>query len=202
MDTDHPVGKATDFELEKLFNSITDIISVHDRNFRIVRANKSFFSFIGKSQEDLLGKHCYEVFHGKSEPWPNCPYKKSLEFNSTVSEVIEDDNLPVPLLVSCCPIYDETDQIVAVVHIARNISRERHRERKREELIRELSEALTELKVLNGILTICVSCKNIKEGDGAWVRIEKFIAENTKATFSHGICPDCAQKLYPDLDDE
>lgn len=202
MGTDRFVEKATDFALEKVFSSISDIISVHDRDFRIVRVNKAFCDFMGKSQDEVLGRYCYEVYHGTSEPWPSCPYQMAMDFKGPVAEVVEDDNLPVPLLVTCSPIFDGDEQVVGVVHISRDVSEEQYRDRMRDKLIAELNEALTDLKVLTGILTICVSCKSVKDDGGDWVRVEKFIAENTKAMFSHGICPDCVQKLYPDLNSE
>lgn len=202
MGADRFVEKFTDFELEKVFSSMTELISVHDRNFRIVRVNRAFCDFIGRSQENLLGNYCYEVYHGIGEPWHNCPYKMALKFKGPITEIIEDDNLPAPLLVTCSPIFGESEQIVGAVHVARDISQEQYRDSRREQLIGELRAALTELKVLTGILTICVSCKNVRKDDGDWVRVEKFIAENTNAMFSHGICPDCVHKIYPDLDVE
>lgn len=71
--------------------------------------------------------------------------------------------------------------------------------RKLEKLNKELNEALSTIKTLHGILPICASCKKIRDDAGAWQRVEEYIGEHTDAEFSHGICPDCAQKLYPDL---
>lgn len=58
---------------------------------------------------------------------------------------------------------------------------------------------LAEIKQLKGIIPICASCKSIRNDKGFWDRIEHYIAANTDARFSHGICPDCAKKLYPDV---
>ena len=60
-----------------------------------------------------------------------------------------------------------------------------------------LSEALQEVKTLSGLLPICASCKNIRDDSGYWNQIEKYIQDHSEAKFSHGICPDCAKKLYP-----
>ena len=56
-----------------------------------------------------------------------------------------------------------------------------------------------ELKVLRGFLSICASCKMIRDGHGKWTRMEKYIRDHSDIDFSHGICPDCARKLYPEL---
>lgn len=69
----------------------------------------------------------------------------------------------------------------------------------REKLIGELQNALQEVKTLTGLLPICASCKKIRNDQGYWERIERYIGERSSVQFSHGICPECAQKLYPDL---
>ena len=69
----------------------------------------------------------------------------------------------------------------------------------REKLISKLQKALSEVKTLSGLLPICASCKKIRDDKGYWNHIESYIKNHSEAEFSHGICPDCAQKLYPDF---
>jgi ABC-type amino acid transport substrate-binding protein len=78
----------------------------------------------------------------------------------------------------------------------RRLSRE-IAERKRAEA--ELREALDEVHVLGGMLPICASCKKIRDDQGFWQQVENYIQTHTEATFSHGICPECVEKLYPDF---
>ena len=66
-------------------------------------------------------------------------------------------------------------------------------------VIAELKKALEEIKTLSGFLPICASCKKIRDDKGYWNQIEVYISEHSEAEFSHGICPECAQKLYPDF---
>ena len=56
-----------------------------------------------------------------------------------------------------------------------------------------------ELKVLKGFLSICASCKMIRDENGNWTKIERYIKKHSEVEFSHGICPDCAQKMYPEI---
>jgi len=63
----------------------------------------------------------------------------------------------------------------------------------------ELQKALSDIKKLRGILPICASCKKIRNDEGYWDQVEIYISEHSEAEFSHGICPDCIKKLYPDL---
>lgn len=67
-------------------------------------------------------------------------------------------------------------------------------------LIAKLQKALEEVKTLSGLLPICASCKRIRnDEDGSWQPIEDYIANHSDADFSHGICPECANRLYPEL---
>jgi len=68
-------------------------------------------------------------------------------------------------------------------------------ERKKTE--ESLREALSRIKTLSGLLPICASCKKIRDDDGTWVHIESYIRNNSNADFTHGVCPDCAVKIYP-----
>jgi YesN/AraC family two-component response regulator len=68
----------------------------------------------------------------------------------------------------------------------------------REHLIKELQAALAEVKLLSGFLHICSSCKKIRDDEGHWMQIEKYISDHSEAEFSDSLCPDCATKLYPD----
>jgi hypothetical protein len=83
--------------------------------------------------------------------------------------------------------------------VSRNITGRKMAE---EALIREkekLQEAISKIKQLSGLLPICASCKKIRDDKGYWNQIESYIRKHSEAEFSHGICPECAKKLYPDL---
>lgn len=71
--------------------------------------------------------------------------------------------------------------------------------KEREKLIVELENALFQVKKLSGLLPICAACKKIRDEKGGWQQIEDYIATHSEADFSHSICPQCAQKLYPEL---
>jgi PAS domain-containing protein len=82
----------------------------------------------------------------------------------------------------------------------RNEVEERKRaEREREKVIVQLQQALAQVKKLSGLLPICASCKKIRDDKGYWQQIEAYIRDHSEAEFSHGLCPECAKKLYPDF---
>lgn len=69
----------------------------------------------------------------------------------------------------------------------------------KDDLIAKLQDALANIKKLSGLLPICSSCKKIRDDKGYWQQIESYIREHSEAQFSHGLCPDCLKKLYPNL---
>ncbi|MFO7606102.1 MAG: hypothetical protein R6W72_07375 [Desulfurivibrionaceae bacterium] len=83
--------------------------------------------------------------------------------------------------------------MLLIFRIYRNIDKEK------DLALIELREALKNIKVLKGFLPICASCKKIRDDKGYWNQIEAYIKEHSEANFSHGICPECAEKLYPGL---
>jgi PAS domain S-box-containing protein len=72
----------------------------------------------------------------------------------------------------------------------------------RERLVARLQQALEEVKLLSGLLSICASCKRIRDERGGWQQMEVYIQSHSQAKFSHGVCPDCLRKLYPEYDPE
>jgi CheY-like chemotaxis protein len=63
----------------------------------------------------------------------------------------------------------------------------------------ELEAALTKVKLLTGLLPICANCKKIRDDEGYWQQVEVYIRDHSEVEFSHGLCPDCISKLYPEL---
>ncbi|MBW1670069.1 MAG: response regulator [Deltaproteobacteria bacterium] len=64
--------------------------------------------------------------------------------------------------------------------------------------VKELQKALSHIKTLQGILPICMHCHKIRDDQDVWQRLEKYIAEHSGVQFSHGLCPECRKKYYPD----
>jgi len=69
----------------------------------------------------------------------------------------------------------------------------------REQLIADLQKALSEIKTLRGILPICAYCKKIRDDEGLWKQLEAYISEHSEAEFTHGACPECAQKALEEI---
>ncbi|WP_459861372.1 hypothetical protein [Desulfuromonas carbonis] len=74
--------------------------------------------------------------------------------------------------------------------------------KKQQALAESLQEALANVKILKKLLPICANCKKIRDDSGYWHQIETYISNNSGTLFSHGLCPDCGVKLYPDFNEK
>jgi len=109
---------------------------------------------------------------------------------------------PLELDVRMIPLTDSKNRFQGRLLILQDITTRMVATRERDRVIAELREALAQIKALNGLLPICCSCKKIRDDSGYWQQIEAYIREHADVEFSHGLCPDCTRKLYPDLADE
>jgi hypothetical protein len=78
-------------------------------------------------------------------------------------------------------------------------NRQMQAQAERDQLIQQLTQAIAEVKSLEGMLPICGHCKKIRDDQGYWNHLETYISAHTEATFSHGVCPDCAQVLRREM---
>jgi PAS domain S-box-containing protein len=97
------------------------------------------------------------------------------------------------------PTLNPDGSVSGVIGIFEDITERQLMEKDRERLIHELQDALSKVKKLSGFLPICASCKRIRDDKGYWNQIESYIRDHSEIDFSHGICPECAQKLYKGL---
>ena len=189
-----------------VIDSMNDAISVVDiRDYRIISINRTFLKqYAIVREEDVIGKTCYEVTHKShaicAPPDDICPLAEAVE--KGVHSVVEhvhygEHGEKLHVEVSATPIKDHNGKVIQVVHITRDITARMKAEEERESLIRDLQKALGEIKALSGLLPICANCKKIRDDKGYWNQIEVYISEHSRAEFSHGLCPECTEKLYP-----
>jgi len=79
-----------------------------------------------------------------------------------------------------------------------DITERKRIERERGKLVADLQKALAEIKTLRGILPICSYCKKIRDDKGAWTQLEAYLSKHTDASFSQGLCMECAKKMHPE----
>ncbi|MEI7729212.1 MAG: DUF3365 domain-containing protein [Verrucomicrobiota bacterium] len=84
---------------------------------------------------------------------------------------------------------------------AGDVTSRKQAEAEREQLIQELQKALANVKSLSGLLPICSGCKKIRDDKGYWSQVESYVAKHSEAKFTHGMCPDCVKKYFPEIGD-
>lgn len=109
-------------EWEKTFDSIHDIITIQDRDMRIVRANRAAHEAFQVQPGGLNGRHCYEVFRGTNELCPNCPQLLTLQENKTHTGNITHENLGKTFLVTSSPMLNRDGEFTHLIHIAKDIT--------------------------------------------------------------------------------
>jgi hypothetical protein len=124
---------------------------------------------------------------------------------TSIDEVIDIecfDGTRKTMLNSAMPIKDAEGKVLGAIIVNQDITEKRRLEKEREDLIAKLEKALAQVRTLSGLLPICASCKRIRDDKGTWNPVETYIRERTDTEFSHGLCPECVRRLYPDFADK
>jgi PAS domain S-box-containing protein len=119
-------------EWETTFDSVTDLITIRDRDYRMIRANKAAFKRFGLKPEQMIGKKCFETLHQSDQPCEGCYVSKTLETQKPESGERDSKYLNGIFQYYTFPIYDETGEVVAVVDLAREITEEKRLEMEKE----------------------------------------------------------------------
>ena len=163
--------------------------------------NNAGFAFTNYSREDLFNKPFINLIHPddrqmvidrhlKRLAGEDVPKRYSLRYLGPEGGVRWMEISVVAI------IWEEKP---ATLNFLTDITERKQAEEEREKLIEQLQEALAKVKTLSGFLPICASCKKIRDDKGYWKQIETYIRDHSEADFSHCICPECSQKLYPEL---
>lgn len=194
----------------KLWNitaHLAEGIYVMDRQGKVTFLNPEAERLLGWTAEELNEKGAHDLFHYRKADGTPLP-RGACEMHAVVqtgrhytsgSEVfVRRDGTVFPVAVVTSPIWEE-GKVVAAVTAFRDITFQKELEQERSQLILAYEDALNNIKTLKGLVPICASCKKIRDDKGFWNQIEVYISKHSDAEFSHGICPDCAKKLYPDF---
>jgi PAS domain S-box-containing protein len=183
----------------RLFETAQDGILILDANTgKITDVNPFLTDILGYSSAEIVGKRLWElgVFKDIREnrmAFTELQTKGYIRYEDLPLRTKDGRSINVEFVSNVYPVCGEK---VIQCNI-RDITRRRLAEEAREKLIGELKDALEKIKKLSGLLPICASCKNIRDDEGYWQRIEQYISEHSEANFTHGICPECIKKLYP-----
>lgn len=130
----------------------------------------------------------------------NC-VRKGLRVNNFQTRGLREDGTVIDVSITLSPIINVYGEVTGASAITRDITERILAEEEREHLIEELHEALAEVKTLQGILPICMYCRQVRDDKGAWESLEVYVQEHTDTNFSHGMCEPCSKKMYPEIFD-
>jgi len=139
-EVEEKVKKASE-EWMRTFDAISDFVFVLDNDHRLLRVNKATCDALKKEPEELIGKRCFEVFHGTNEPIQNCPCERMSVTKEAATEEINDPNLGLSLLVTVSPLFDDNGELIGCAHIAKDIT-------ERKKTLEELKSSRERLKIL------------------------------------------------------
>jgi len=115
-------------EWEVTFNSVSDMISILDQNFTIMRANKSFAEFFQCKPEECIGKKCYDLLHGTNKTHSPCPYKQVQSTKKSATVEFFEPHVGRRFEISASPIFNDDGEISGSVHIMKDITGQAEKE--------------------------------------------------------------------------
>lgn len=186
----------TQRHLETLFRATNDVVMVLDgETQRILYINETAIRVLGYAPEALIGTAFSALLPEEAQD------------HLEEAELVDGVYGPMPFRCASGELRN-ADVTVAVVpwdgqpallYSLRDVTRRTLMEQEREKLIHELQDALATVNQLSGLLPICANCKRIRDAEGTWADLERYISARSNAEFSHGICPTCRDELYPGL---
>lgn len=187
-----------------IFENANDGIFLIHRG-RLIDCNLRTLEIFKCKRKDIIGKPA-EHFSPRLQPDGRLSKDKAIE---SIKAALEGkpqffewvhchyDGTPFDAEVSLNRI--ELEGQFYIQAIVRDVSDRKRTQEERERLISELKNALSQVKVLSGLLPVCASCKKIRNDKGQWEQMEVYIRERSDATFTHGYCPECTEKLRAEL---
>ena len=109
-------------EWDVTFNSVSDMISILDQNYTIIRANKPFAELFQCKPEDCIGKKCYDLLHGTNKIHASCPCKQVKSTKKSATVEFFEPNIGKKITISAFPIFNDDGEISGSVHIMKNIT--------------------------------------------------------------------------------
>lgn len=179
-----------------------DAITVQDIDGRILAWNLGAERIYGYSEAEALNMNILAIIPRNRQEEARA-FLQRLKAGEVVesfeSQRLTKDGKIIDVWLTVTRLSDDSGKTTLIATTERDITEKKAAMLKMEQTIDALQKALAEVKTLRGFLPICASCKKIRDDNGYWNQIEAYIRDHSEVEFSHGICPDCAKKLYPEL---
>ena len=188
--------RASEEKFSKAFRFSPDWIFLSAEDGTLLDVNDTFVKDTGYSRQEALGRTCVDL-----GIWNNPADRTSLAQillteGRVLSKEVRFRSKKGDLIITLCSAeFIDLAGVRCVLTVVRDITKRKRAEEEREELIIGLQEALAKVKALSGLLPICAWCKKIRDDQGYWKQVDHYIQEHSNAMFTHGICPECSEKL-------
>jgi len=184
-----------------IIDSAAEDIAVADvKTKKLLNINPAFCKMIGYSKEELKQMNIMDIHRKEHIKYVLSEFDAQVKGEKTLAE-----NIPCLRkdgIIFYADIKSKNTNINGIacnVGFFTDVTERVEFQEEQEKLISKLNQALKKVRVLSGILPICASCKDIRDDKGNWQQIEVYIKDRSEADFSHGICPKCTKKLYPEF---
>jgi PAS domain S-box-containing protein len=191
--------RASEERLRTLFHRVPVALYRTSPDGRLVDVNPALLDLLGlPDRESALGCRATDFFpHHEREV-----ERAALATRGTVAgyplRLRRSDGTVIAVEDTARAVYDGEGALLYYEGSLRDVTQELEARAEREGLIARLQEALARARTLSGLLPICAWCGKVRDDEGYWQRLERYIAEHSLAEFTHGICPECAARMGAD----
>jgi PAS domain S-box-containing protein len=183
----------------KLMDTMGDGVLVIDAQGRIIVLNPAMQTIIGLPPDQVIGRLAAQVL----AYWKKLiEDTRRLDKETQVEAHMGEEGVMHYYDLRFSPLHDRKGRLNGQLIVLRDITRRKQIEEERQRLVHKLQDAISEVKTLSGLLPICSHCKKIRDDQGHWHSVEVYVKDHSDAQFSHGICPDCLRKMYPECVDD
>jgi len=192
--------RISDEKYRDLFENANDAIFILDKDQNYIDVNRKAVELFKYSREEFLQLNVRDVIPPSQTSSSDKEFKrlrKDGQYEKFIGKQKTKDGRWLDIEVNSSTILSN-GKVVGSRDIVRDITDRKKVEKEKESLILELQKALDEIKTLKGILPICSFCHKIRDDKGYWERVDVFISTHSNADVSHGICPECLAKHYPE----
>ena len=163
---------------------------------KVLMANQPCAARLGCSLPELIGSNVFNHMNPEEVARHKDVLVTVLKTRQPIS--LEERDHDRQAYIQATPVLDTAGNVSAIAVLSFDITERKRMEEQLRHSITALERALHEVKTLSGLLPICAGCKKIRDDQGYWREVEQYLQQHTHAEFSHGLCPDCMRRLYPE----
>jgi HTH-type transcriptional regulator, bacterioopsin transcriptional activator and related proteins len=190
------ISREKDRRLRLLAEQIPVVLWTTDMELRVSSAQGAVLRMLDPQPDQLIGTNVIEFFQCTPASATAYAHQRAIAGHSSNYQLTFKERI---FQAYAEPLRSMAGTVTGCIGIAFDITERARAEEQSGQLLLELQDAQAKMKILRGLLPICASCKQIRDDRGYWKQIENYICDHADVRFSHGICPDCFQRLYPDV---